>query len=123
MQTDVLPGDSLQLRIERDRIRLQARHGGVAVQRVKGAGGVPTRAGGQFLAFAERDVPPPEFGQVVEDTAADDTASDDKYPDVALHLISPRETLAFRPARDSDTRSAACLPRPAFLDVCRSVMG
>jgi len=30
---------------------------------------------------------------------------------------------AFRPARDSDRRSVACLPRPAFLDVCRGAMG
>jgi hypothetical protein len=54
---------------------------------VKGAGSVPTRAGGQFFAFAQRDIPPPELGQVVEDAAADDSASDDKYPDVALHGI------------------------------------
>src|SRR5258707_656620 len=39
-----------------------------------------------------------------------------------VHPISSRETLAFRPARDSDTRSLACLPRPAFLDVCQGVM-
>src|SRR5258708_6708872 len=37
-----------------------------------------------------------------------------------IHPISPRETLAFRPARDSDVRSTACIP-PAFLDVCRGV--
>src|SRR5271155_2056106 len=54
---------------------------------MKGAGSVPTRAGGQFLAFAERDIAPPELGQVIEDAAADDSASDDKYPDVALHGI------------------------------------
>src|SRR5258708_27289864 len=39
-----------------------------------------------------------------------------------IHLISPRETLAFRPARDKDRRGLACLPRPAFLDVCQGVM-
>ena len=96
MQADVLPGDPLQLRIECDRIGLQARHGSVAVEGVKGAGSVPTRAGGQFLAFTERDIPPPELGQVVEDAAADDSASDDKYPDVALHGILLR--------RQPDTR-------------------
>jgi NAD(P)-dependent dehydrogenase (short-subunit alcohol dehydrogenase family) len=39
-----------------------------------------------------------------------------------IHPISPRETPAFRPARDSDARSTACLPRLAFLHVCRGVM-
>src|SRR5713101_3617922 len=36
-----------------------------------------------------------------------------EVPDI-FHHISPRETLAFRPARDSDVRSTACIP-PAFL--------
>src|ERR1700688_1513752 len=40
----------------------------------------------------------------------------------AVHPISPRQTLAFRPVRDSDTRSLACLPPPAFLDVCQGVL-
>src|SRR5258708_7247848 len=40
-----------------------------------------------------------------------------------VHSISPRETLAFRRARDSETRSLACPPRLAFLDVCQGVMG
>src|ERR1700719_4893918 len=39
-----------------------------------------------------------------------------------VHYTSPRETLAFRPERDSDARSAACFPRSAFLDVCRGVV-
>src|SRR6267154_572680 len=39
-----------------------------------------------------------------------------------FHHISPRETLAFRPARDSDARSAACIPWPAFLDVFEGVL-
>src|SRR6202034_2925549 len=104
MQADVLPGDPLQLRIECDRIGLQARHGGIAVQGVKGAGSVPTRAGGQFLAFAKRDIPPPELGQVIEDAAADDSASDDKYPDVALHEIPLDNATAFAGRRQPDTR-------------------
>ena len=61
---------------------------------VKGAGSVPTRTGGQFLAFTERNIPPPELGPwVVEDAAADDSASDDKNPDVALHGILLRRQL------------------------------
>ena len=43
--------------------------------------------------------------------------------EIRVHPISPRETLAFRPARDSDTRSAAYIPGLAFLDVCQGVMG
>ena len=41
---------------------------------------------------------------------------------VLSHPISPRETPAFRPEGDSDTRNLACPPRCAFLDVCQGVM-
>src|SRR5258708_28220748 len=47
----------------------------------------------------------------------------DEQIGAVLHHISPRETLAFRPASDSDARSAACIPWPAFVDVFEGVMG
>jgi hypothetical protein len=41
-----------------------------------------------------------------------------------IHPKFLREKLSpFRPARDSETPRLACLPRPAFLDVCRGAMG
>ena len=87
VQADVLPGELLQLRVERDRIGLQARHRGVAVERMEGAGRVPARAGGQFLALAKRNVAPAELRQVVEHTAADDAAAYDQHLHMALHRV------------------------------------
>ena len=79
------PEIRLQLRVESDGIGLEARHRGVAVERMKRSRRVPARSGGQFFAFAERDIPPAELRQMVQNAAADNTAADDQRLDMAFH--------------------------------------
>src|SRR5260370_30182522 len=61
--------------------------------------------------------------QPAESAAGSRTAERYGAGAVGFHHISPRETLAFRPARDSDVRSTARIPRPAFLHVFEGVVG
>ncbi len=71
----LLAGFRLDLPVEIDRVLLQARHVGVAVQRVHPARGMPRGTRGQLLALQQHDVGPTRLGEVVEHAGADDTAS------------------------------------------------
>ena len=72
----LLPRLGLDLPVEVDRVLLQARHVGVAVQRVHPARRVPRRPGGQLLALQQHDVGPAGLREVIQHAGADDTASD-----------------------------------------------
>jgi hypothetical protein len=76
MQADVVAGDALNLFVKRNGIGLQPRNRRVAVERVKASGRMPARPCRELLAFAQDHVGPAHFGEVVKDTAADDSAPD-----------------------------------------------
>ncbi len=78
-------GDFFKLAIEFDRIALQRGHVGVAIERMKAAGGVPGGARRQLGAFDQHDIGPAEFGQMVENRTPDDTAADHCYPCGCFH--------------------------------------
>jgi hypothetical protein len=59
-------------------IGLELRDVRIAVERMEAARGMPTRTGGELLALAQCDILPAQLGQMVEDTAADDTAADNE---------------------------------------------
>ena len=73
----VLAALGLDLLVQVDRVLLQPRHVGVAVQGVHAPRGVPRAAGGQLLALEQHHVGPPGLGEVIEHAGADDTAADD----------------------------------------------
>ena len=80
-----LAGHLLDLAIEIDRVFLELRDVGVAVERVKAAGGVPRGPRGQHVPLDEKDVADAALRQVVEDRTSDDAAADDNDPGMAAH--------------------------------------
>ena len=121
VQANVLPRDLLQLRVERDRIGLQARHRRIAVQRMERARRVPARSGGQFPAFAKRHIAPAELRQMVEHAAADDAAADDQHLHMGLHRVG-FAAIAFRELCN-ETSASSKRPRPPEASVRASSGG
>ncbi len=78
-------GDRLEFLVEPDRVALQRRHVGVAVQRVKAARGVPGRPGGQVRPFDQHHIRPAKLGQVIQHRTADDAAADHEHSGMGFH--------------------------------------
>jgi len=78
-------GDLLKLAVQLDRVALQRRHVGVAVQRMESPRRVPGRPRSQFGPFDEHHVGPAIFGQVEQDRTADDAAADDQNLHMRFH--------------------------------------
>ena len=96
VQAAGLAGQRLELAIEVDRVFLQARDVGVAVERVHAAGRVPGRAGGQLALLEQHDVGPADLGQMVEDADPDDAAADHHRPSFGPHALprsAPRQPM------------------------------
>src|ERR1700691_3208991 len=74
VQPNVLARKLLNLAVKLNRVGLEARDPGITVQRMKTTGGVPTGAGGEFLALTKRNLLAPQFRQVIEHAAAHDAA-------------------------------------------------
>ena len=85
LQTDALPALRLDLRVEADRVLLERRDIGVAVDGMETTRRVPRRPRREFLALDQRDVRQAAQRQVIRDAATDDAATDDDDPVVALH--------------------------------------
>ena len=90
-------GDGFQLFVEADRIALQRRHVGVAVDRVEASRRVPGGARGQLGALDQHDVRPAELGQVVENRTADDAAADHHHAGMGFHGTSSQRICARKP--------------------------
>ena len=86
-------------------VGLQLHHvpGGREVRAV--AGGMPGRAGGQFVPLDQHDVPPAEPRQVIEHAAADDAAADHHHPCLRLHGPPPAGPLCQQAALRRKRRS------------------
>ena len=82
-----LPGFGLEILVELDRVLLQLRDVGVAVQRMHAAGRVPRRARRQLVALDQHHVGPTGLGEMIENAGADDAAADDGDARMALHRI------------------------------------
>src|SRR3569832_1765880 len=85
MQPARLARNPLQLVIEPDRVALQLRDIGVAVQSVEPAGGVPGRTGSKLVALDQNDVGLFGFRQVIQHAANNNAASDDGYASMCFH--------------------------------------
>src|SRR5579863_2139745 len=72
----ILPGKLLDLSIERDRVRLQARYSWITVECMKPAGCMPARTCRELLALTQHHVAPAELSEVIQNTAANDTSAD-----------------------------------------------
>src|ERR1700675_3808175 len=88
MQPAGLPRYLFQFIVKADGIALQLGYIRIAIKSMKAAGGVPRRSGSQLIALDQHHVLPTGFGQVVEDTAADDAAADDGDPCMRFHDAS-----------------------------------
>jgi hypothetical protein len=89
MQTAGLAGDLFEFAIKPDRVTLQSRHIGVGVERMKTARGVPGGTRGQFRAFDQDDIFHTECGQVINDAAANNPATDDDNLRMTFHDCYP----------------------------------
>ncbi len=87
MQTAGHVGDLFQFLIEPDRIPLQRRHIGVAIQRVKSARRVPCGPRCQFGPLDKNHVRPPQLGQVVEHRNAHNPATNHHHARLRFHRI------------------------------------
>ena len=93
-------GDFLKLAVEADGVALQRGHVGIGIERVEATCCMPGRAGRQFRAFDQNNIGPAALGQVIEDTAANDTTADHRDLHMRFHgsvrLDQPRtEKLEF----------------------------
>ena len=82
MQTARLAGDFFQFPIQPDGITLQRRHIGVGVQGMKSTRSVPGGSRRQFGTLDQHEVGPTEFGQVIQNAAANHAAADHRYLDL-----------------------------------------
>ena len=87
MQAAGLAGKLLDLLVELDRVGLQFRDVGVAVQRMETAGGVPGRARCQLRPLDQKHVGPAGSGEVKQNGAADNAAADDYRFNVRFHVV------------------------------------
>src|SRR4051794_27313381 len=85
MQSAGLPRDPLELVIEPDRIPLQLRDIGVAVQSVESPGGMPGRSRSELVALDQNDVGPTGLRQVIQHAATNNAAPDDGYTGMCFH--------------------------------------
>ncbi len=105
-------GDLFQLLVQADGVALQGGHVGVAVDGVKAARRVPGGAGGQFRPLDQHHIGPAELGQVIQNRAADDAATDDHNAGMGFHIPplygfvwSGYQAIAQRPVRRRHQRS------------------
>ena len=89
MHAAALAGDRLDLLVELDRVLLELRHIGVAVDRVHAARGVPGGARRELGALDQHHVAPARLREVVEHAGTHDSAADHHRFRVRLHAVSP----------------------------------
>ncbi len=75
-QADVEPGLSAERLVESDRIFVDLPDRVGKVEQRQQAGGVPGRAGGQFLALDQNAIAPALLGQMIERGYADNASAD-----------------------------------------------
>lgn len=85
MQPAGLARNPLQLVVEPDRVALQLRDVGVAVQGVEATGGMPRRTRCKLVALDQNDVGPTGLRQVIQHAATNNAAPDDGYASMSLH--------------------------------------
>ena len=73
----VLAGDPLDLLVQLDRVLLEPRDVGIAVERVHPAGRVPGAAGGELATLEQHHVGPAGLREVIEDARPDHAPTDD----------------------------------------------
>ena len=93
MQSARLAGQRLNLAIQVDRVLLQPRDVGLAVERMHAAGRMPRRTGGQFAFFDQHHVAPADLGEVIQnarphDATTDDNGSHRRFHDNASTMIT-----------------------------------
>ena len=86
VQAGCLARQLLELPVDLDRVLLELRDVGIAVDGVHASRRVPGGPGGELGAFHEHHVGPAELGEMVEDRAADHAAPDHDHARVRLHV-------------------------------------
>src|SRR5271163_3300473 len=76
---------SLDFSIQVDRVLLQPRYVGLAIERVHATGRMPGRARSQLAFLEQHHVGPADLGEVVKGAGANNTAADDDRPGRGLH--------------------------------------
>lgn len=85
MPTDILPGEAFKSRIQVVAVSVDLGE----IVAPGDAGALPRRmpggAGSQFILLDEQAIRPAEFGKVIQQARAHDTAANDDYPRACLH--------------------------------------
>jgi hypothetical protein len=95
-----LARDGLDLAIQVDRVLLQPRDVGLAVEGVHAAGRVPGRARGELALLEEQHVGPADLREVVEQARPHDAPTDHHGLRRTLHEVSPDRTATVASSRD-----------------------
>ena len=85
-----LTGLLLERVVEGHGVMLDAADVGAVMQPVNVRGGMPGRATGQLVPLHQNNVCPAQFGQMVQDGATDNAASDDDGLGMGAHYMCPR---------------------------------
>lgn len=83
-----LSGFFFKILVQLHRVILQSRDIVVVVQAVNTSGGMPGRARREFITFEQHDILPAQFAQMIENTAANKTATNNNRLSVTFQAMA-----------------------------------